>query len=318
MKNISSCSVVWTHDCPRIWSDRFESIRKNNLLQSLPYLRAISKLNNQEIRYGVIEIDGTVAGLCAILETGLMKNAVHAVMLDQGPIWLDGYGSEDDFIAFLNAYRAEFPKRFGRRVRFIPNAPNTENIRGALINYGFKQQSAPYQTVWLDCTQAEDVLRAQLKKKWRNALSKAEKAGLDIVWSAGGGNLGWLVENYIEDKSRRNYAGLSLKTLMALISEFSRGQNLIVGTAMLDGKPIAAILILIHGTSATYQIGYSGKVGREKCAHHLLLWDALRQLKERKIYDFDLGGINEQDAKGVRDFKIGMGGEVYESAGLWT
>ena len=317
-KNILPCSIKWMSDLSQIEGDRFDSLPKNQLLQSSPYLRAVSKINNYSIRYGVIDMNGEFAGVCSVLETGLFKNVVHAVMLDQGPIWNEGYGSEADFAAFLHAFRSEFPKRFGRRVRFIPNVKNTAGVRDALREYGFKLQGEAYKTIWLNCSQDESALRTHLKKKWRNSLAKAEKSNLDIVWSAGGPDLGWLVENYIEDKSEKKYVGPSLKTLMALISEFSRGQNLMIGTAMLDGKPIAAILILIHGKSATYQIGYSGKVGREKCAHHLLLWDALRKLKERQVNDFDLGGINEEGAKGVRDFKIGMGGEVFESPGLWA
>jgi hypothetical protein len=317
-KNILSCTIRWTPTPPDIWADRFEFLPQTPLLQSLPYLSAVSKLNFQSIRYGVVEIDGCAAGLCAVLEASLLKRAVHAVMLDQGPVWFDGYDTEENFIAFLRAFREKFPKRFGRRVRLIPNCKNTDNVRNALREYGFKSQSEPYQTIWIDCRQNSDLLRAQLKKKWRNALSKAEQSGLDIVWSTGGRNLGWLVERYIEDRDKRGYAGASLKTLMALISEFSRGQNLMIGTAMLDGKPIASILILIHGKSATYQIGYSGSSGREKCANHLLLWDAMRELKEREIYDFDLGGINDSDAKGVRGFKVGMGGCIYESPGLWV
>ncbi len=187
-----------------------------------------------------------------------------------------------------------------------------------LEEHGFQRQSDSYKTIWLDISQDLQILRQNLLKKWRNALSKAERADMEIVWSRGGANLGWLVENYLEEKNRRNYAGASLKTLMALISEFSRGQNLLIGTATLDGKPIASILILVHGKAATYQIGYTNKAGRVNCAHHLLLWSALQKLKEEKIHDFDLGGINDEEAKGVRDFKMGMGGEVVESPGLWT
>lgn len=312
------CTIHWSEKKPDTWDLLYSGAPHCSLLQSQPYIRAIAKLNNYSIRYGVISLNDDVAGVCAILETGLLNNIVHALMIDQGPIWRRGYGSDTEFKAFLKALRTDFPKRFGRKVRFIPFVSNTTEARDHLFEYGFKPMSKPYQSIRINTDQDLKDLRAQLKKKWRNALSKAEKSNVECEWTSGGGNLGWLVENYLEDKARKNYAGPSMKTLMALISEFSRGQNLMIGTAILDGKPIASILIFIHGQSATYQIGYSGKVGREKAAHHLLLWDAILRLKERMVYDFDLGGINDEDAKGVRDFKLGMGGEVYETPGLWS
>ncbi|MGH1456511.1 MAG: GNAT family N-acetyltransferase [Alphaproteobacteria bacterium] len=317
-KKSRKCTIEWSASPPENWMLCFESVQKSSLLQSFSYLQAMAKTNNQCIRYGAIEINGVQAGLCAILEAGLIKNAVHAVMLDQGPLWFEGFGNEDDFARFVAEFRRRFPKRFGRRTRFIPLIEHSPIVEDILTENGFKPQSAPYKTIWMDTRLPIEILRKNLHKRWRNALNKAEKRNLDIVWSAGGTNLGWLVENYIEDKNRRNYAGTSLKTLMALISEFSRGQNLLIGTAVLDGAPIASILIFIHGTSATYQIGYTNDAGRENCAHHLLLWNAVQRLKEGHIHDFDLGGINDEDAKGVRDFKIGMGGNLFEGPGLWV
>jgi len=90
-----------------------------------------------------------------------------------------------------------------------------------------------------------------------------------------------------------------------------------IGSALLDNQPIAGILLFTHGLSATYQIGYTSDVGRENRAHYALLWSALEKLKERGINYFDLGGVNEKGAKGVKIFKKGMGGTIEKTLGLY-
>lgn len=318
VKNIAACEIIWSKNVPANWDSLMRQIPRNGLLQSAPYLRAMSKLQNQSVRYGRINMDGAYAGICAVLEVGVLKNAVHAVILDQGPLWFDGYATQENFQYFTEALRKEFPKRLGRRVRFIPHIENTENIRNTLKANGFKPSGNPYKTIWLDTRLDEETRRKNLKKNWAGSLKKAQKSDLQVIWNESGPNLGWLVENYIKDKAAKGYTGATLKTLMALISEFSRGQNLLIGTAMLDGKPVASILILLHGSSATYQIGYTNEAGRKNCAHHVLIWGAMDELQNKDVNYFDLGGINDEDAKGVQRFKTGTGGQMFESPGLWS
>jgi len=278
----------------------------------------MARVNNQRPRYGLIIIDGKEAGLVSILEAGIFKNALHGVILDCGPIWFDGFGSIDDFQIFMEAFTAQFPKRFGRRVRVTSGFKNSEQAKDIMRMHGFKTPNREgYKTIWLDLREDEDALRQNLKKKWRNSLSKAERQGLDIVWSDEGQHFGWLIENYAKDKAEKNYHNVSLKTFMKLAVQFSGGKKMLQGTALFDGKPIAAIVCLNHGLASTYQIGYASETGREKCATHLLLWDVIAQLKERKIYDFDLGGINEEGATNVGKFKSGMGGKEFETLGLY-
>lgn len=316
-KNSLVCEIDWNGHSDAEWARHFAALRRSNMLQSVPYANAMRRLKQQRARRGLIYINGQAAGLVQILEAGIFGNAIHALVVDRGPLWFDGRGGEEDMRAFLTCFTGVFPKRFGRKIRFIPEANNTAPMRALLRSYGFSPVTETgYQTIWLDLRHDEEVLRKGLKKKWRNTLRKAEKQNMSVHFAPGGQDFGWLLDHYMRDKQARGYDGVSAKTLMALAAEFSRGQNMVIGSASLDGQVIAAILLFIHGTSATYQIGYTSAVGREKCAHHLLLWKALAALKDRKIYDFDLGGINDHDAKGVKQFKQGMGGDLVETIGL--
>lgn len=309
-KTEKTCQIDWNSSAVKY----FEQLERANLLQSPPYARAMAKLNRQKIRHGLITINDRPAGYVQILEAGILRNMVHAVILDRGPLWFNRFGSSEDLSAFVNEFSKQFPKRFGRRVRIIPEAGlETSNI---LIDQGFKPIGQSYKTIWLDLRPPLETLHENLKKNWRASLKKAEK--IETAWSDEGNNFSWLMQNYEKDKRERGYDGVSLKTMVYLAGEFSRGKNMLIGTALFDEKPIAAIVILIHGKSATYQIGYTSESGRKAGSHNVLLWQAVEQLKKRGIHDFDLGGVNEDTAKGVENFKKGLGGKSVETLGLFT
>ena len=65
--------------------------------------------------------------------------------------------------------------------------------------------------------------------------------------------------------------------------------------------------MFIHGNGATYQVGWTTPYGRAMGANNLLLWEAIKILKDNDIIEFDLGGYNEE-TEGIRKFKEGLGG----------
>ncbi|MFP4387130.1 MAG: GNAT family N-acetyltransferase, partial [Alphaproteobacteria bacterium] len=149
---------------------------------------------------------------------------------------------------------------------------------------------------------------------------QSERKPLKLVWDTSGissWHFKWLMKQYLRDKSVRKYDGPSLKTMLALGESFSRGKNMMIGCALLDNNPIAGILLLIHGSSATYQIGYTSGAGRENRAHYVLLWAAIEQLKKQNVQELDLGGVNAKDAEGVMRFKKRMGRKIEKTLGLY-
>lgn len=312
------CTIEWNGLTPAEWHKKFALIQRSSVLQSYAYAKSQFIEKKQKIKLGLIKVDGKEAGLVLALEAGVLKNLIHAVIVDRGPLWFKGFGSMAHQKAFAQALNDQFPKRFGRRRRFIPEMPDSPAVREMLSECGFTRSNAgTYETLWLDLRADEDTLRAGLKKNWRGALNKAERANLSVEWDDTGKFLPWLAKEYNLDKRIKNYTGPSLALLKAMAQSFVPEKTMVIGRALMNDKPIAAILLLCHGGAATYQIGWSSDTGRDHAAHHLLLWQALRILKNKGINDFDLGGVNEDEAKGIKHFKSGMGGTLVALPGLY-
>lgn len=307
-----TCTIDWNVLSFSEWEQRFKKLNRATLLQSYPYAQAMAEISGQKPRWGLIKIDKIDAGLVQILEVGFLKNLIHAVILDRGPLWFDGFGEKAHIEAFFNEFNRQFPNRIGRKRRIIPET----DIE--LASSAYQKNGNGYQTIWLDLGQGEETLRANLKKNWRGTLQKAENTDFTLEWDSKGDHFQWLLQNYAVDKEAKGYDGLSVKLLKTLAKYYLPRGELVIGKASLNGKGVAGILILCHGSAATYQIGFTTPEGRDNGAHHLLLWQALGVLKFKRIRDFDLGGINDETAKGVKRFKEGLGGKAITISGMYS
>lgn len=321
MKTAMTLSIKW--DAPSIedWDAKFLGIPRSNILQSYDYACAQSLVMRQRPRWGIINIDGTEAGIVQILEARIFWNAVHAVILDRGPLWFEGYGTAFQVKDFFNVWNAQFPKRWGRRRRILPELADGPAIRKLLPQTGLIETGrAGYKTLWLDLNNDENTLRANMRPNWRGSLAKAEKAEIEGIWSLGAADLETIIGLYAADKAARGYGGPSPSFLKAYLPILAKRENLETGIVRTRDHQIAAFVVLaVHGRSATYLIGWVSAKAREFCAHHLLLWEGMRRLKQRGIMELDLGGISDDESgEGIRLFKEGMGGALFSSAGLYS
>ncbi|MCI5060684.1 MAG: GNAT family N-acetyltransferase [Alphaproteobacteria bacterium] len=315
-----SLEIIWNTLSLDEWEKRFSQIKRSTLLQSYPYARAMCAANHQKARWGLIVIDGKEAGLVQILEAGFLGNLFHGVILDRGPLWFDGFGSAAHIQGFFQAFNKEFPPRFGRKRRIIPEIADGPAARTLLLNCGLKHNPdiPAYQTLWWDITVPEETARAQLKQKWRNSLNKALKSNLSVQWDGEDAFYPWLREKYALDKQKRGFPGPSPKFLDNLVT-FSTPENpIIIGRALINNKAIAAILMIRHGRSATYQIGWTSEEGRKNCAHHLLVWEARHILTSYGVETLDLGGVNDETAQGIKKFKHGTNAEPFILVGQYS
>ena len=309
--------ISWDELSRDEWERLFAALPRPNLLQTWPYAQTMRSAEQLMTRFGLIRKHGDIAGLFQIQEIKFL-GIIHVVTLDRGPLWLEGHGSQDDWCDFFTEFDAAFPRRLGRFRRFMPETPTSETLKIQLRSLSFKPKTNGYRSIWLDLRPDLDQIRSRLKQKWRNRLNASEKTDLQIRSDDGHGHIEWLIHQYMEDRRIKKYAGASPKIVRDLFNFSDPRNEALLLRATKDNDTVAAILVFTHGRSATYQIGWSGDAGRKANAHYLLLWNAIRHLKNQGVDWFDLGGVNLASAEGVTKFKRGLGGEEFELIGLYT
>ena len=317
MKAETSCEIIWNILDVDQWQQRFGQCKRSNILQAYPYALATCKVNNQQARWGLIKINNAEAGLVQIIEARTLFGAFHALVLDRGPLWFDSFGGAMHLSAFFNEFNNQFPARWGRKRRIIPEVADGATALKVLEHTGltYVDETEKYQTLWWDLQIEEDHARANLKSNWRNALTKAENSNLEISWHIVEKDTDPHYERfkseYLKDKEIKGYSGISPQLLDNLALFSTMTDPIIIGKARNEGRVIAEVLFLTHGQCATYQVGYSSNEGRAHNAHHLLLWHSRTMLHSRGIKDLDLGGINhDKSAQGIKKFKQGTGAEL--------
>lgn len=301
------------------WDKLYSQTDSQNLLQCAEYLKTIEQANGSTfVLYSIRHNENTI-GIFSIVKHQALKGVVQTVMLDRGPLWLKGHGTSEELKVFFNEFNQRFPARFLTWRRIIPELRYNQENKALLQSCGFNQRKlGSYSTIIVDLFRNIEELRADLRGNWRNQLMKAEKDEIKCEWHLQGEYLGWLLSKYIKDKRKKAYKGPSESFMRSLSKNFAEKGNLIIGFARFKGQILAANLVLCHGNTATYQLGWVDLDGRKKCANNLLLWETMIFLKNRNIKHFDLGGVNSLDAKNIRWYKAGMGGHEYELVGTYA
>ncbi|NNF76795.1 MAG: GNAT family N-acetyltransferase [Rhizobiales bacterium] len=314
------CTIDWSPMSADAWDDAFKSIRRSTLLQHFPYAQANRATNQTGAKHGKILIDEVPAGLVQVSEVGVLRNMFHAVSLDRGPLWFAGYGSPEHVAAFFSCFAEQFPKRLGRKLRVLPEAKDNTPNRLAMEKAGYaRRDEVPgYETIWLALDEDTESLRAGLNGKWRNILSKSERSALTVSEDWSGATSAHFLTTYEADRTEKGYEGPSVKLLVQLLKHMIPRQEAVIFNAKDQDEVVAAILVFLHGSSATYQVGWTTGAGRKLGAHHQLLWRAVVQLKQKGVLDFDLGGINDDGAAGVKKFKQGLGGKEVRLVGFFN
>ena len=80
-------------------------------------------------------------------------------------------------------------------------------------------------------------------------------------------------------------------------------------------RPVSGLLGVTLGTHAETYLSWTGEAGRRTGAHHLLLWNAIVEMKAAGCRALDLGGYTTSGKYGA--YKRGMKGREYRLSGEW-
>ena len=190
-----------------------------------------------------------------------------------------------------------------------------------------KEQIQFRNTVMIDLTQSDDLIRSKFKQKTRYNINLAIRQGITIRKGTKD-DLPSLYRLYAKTSLRDGFVIREEKYYLQLWNSFMGSP--ITGSspyavpliAEYNGETVAAVFIFCFSAKAYYLYGMSGENHREKMPNYLLQWEVIKLAKEFGCKEYDLWGapdeFNEKDPLwGVFRFKEGLGGTVIRTIGAW-
>ena len=260
-----------------------------------------------------VHADGVPVAMAQFIVRRFGKLASLA-LCTRGPIWLHALSGADKALAY-RAMRQSIPMR---GLRFMMVTP--DELQGA--DHGLpsmRRVMSGAATVMMDIAQPMDALRANLDKRWRHRLGGAEKSELTIHrMGTNPGQYRWLLDAEMQQREDRGLEGMPPIWFQHYIeSRKQPAKSVLLVRADVGRDRVAAMMFLLHGQAATYQVGWTSDAGRDLHAHNLILWKGIEELKERGIRQLDLGGVNTARSAGIARFKMATGGQVRVLAGSY-
>ncbi len=232
----------------------------------------------------------------------------------RGPVWHKALSPKEEAEAYA-ALKKSLPLT---GIRFMAITPEV----AAGMPHGLspmRRIMSGMSTVMWDLSPSLDALRAQLDRRWRHRLVGGE--GSDMVVHRVGTNAGqyrWLLDAEMKQRTDKNLDGLPVQFFDNYVeSRKQPAKNILTLRADVGRDRVAAMMFLIHGEAATYQVGWTSDKGRDLHAHNLILWKGVEALKERGVRMLDLGGVNTIRSAGIARFKMSTGGTVLTLAGTY-
>lgn len=147
-------------------------------------------------------------------------------------------------------------------------------------------------------------LRAGMARNWRGHLAKAERVAL-AVCPAGPATFDEMILAEAGQRAERRYRALPGRFSRCLPESSRR-----LWEWRPDGGLAAAMAFVVHGTSATYHLGWASAPARAAGVHGLMLTRAAEALWAEGVHWLDLGSVDSERAPGLARFKLGTGAKL--------
>lgn len=291
------------------WTRLLSATGPSVLQQGWAYGAALAHGGAVVHRLGLV-VAGRPVGVVQVTGRRLLGGPVPLWHGLGGPSWLPGTDPAEALAALL-ALRRRYGWRRGRLLLLTPATANAPGLAAA----GLHRAMTGYSTARLDLRPGPDPLRAGLEADWRRLLRKGPASDLALHFDdprAVPLALDDAISRELDARRSRGYAGLPAP----FVGGTARRSEGVLATATVDGAPVGQMLVLRHGGTATYLVGWTSPEGRQRYAHHHLLWGILTRLCHAGCDWLDLGGLNVP--AGIVRFKLATGAVPVTFAGTYA
>jgi lipid II:glycine glycyltransferase (peptidoglycan interpeptide bridge formation enzyme) len=305
--------LVWNPFDTQEWNE-FHRRHHGALQQSWAYGEALNTLGVHVHRV-LLRSEGRLVGI-AQLGARRWLGYLYLASCARGPVW-DASVSGTARRYFYRQIKRTLPAHPWRAVVFSPDCSAAEAAESEWS--GMSRVMTGYATASLDLRQTLPELRSQMASKWRNRLQKSEaEPNLQVFVKPSIRQCENLLGKEESQRRERGFHGLPVGFVRAYIQAHDQPEKaFVLAWAHQKQETTAAMLVLMHGSTATYHMGWANDTGRKSNAHNLLLWRLVEHLKSCGIEKLDLGGINNADLPGITRFKLGAGGVPRVLAGTY-
>lgn len=236
----------------------------------------------------------------------------EVAMIARGPVWAEPPSRDD-----AQDSARSLVGMLRKSCRVVVLSPDPIGTEEPMAHSGMLPMMTGGVEARLSLEGDEAARLARMQGKWRNRLRRALEEDLDLTQGPlPADHTHWLLQREAAQARERGYRRLPLSFTQAWrVQNGARSTR--VFTASFQGLPVAAMLFLLHGSSATYHIGWTGKVGRETGAHALLLHEASRWLARRGYLWVELGTLDTDRSPGLARFKLGAGARPQPLGSSW-
>jgi Uncharacterized protein involved in methicillin resistance len=295
------------------WRSFLDRTAKTPWTQTFQYAIAVANVAKQATQFVTIDRGAEVVGIVAIQKSSL--GPFQSILINRGPLWLKGHETEQNFLDFVAVLKKTYPKNIFRRFRWMPEWAPESGVEFIESEFGYKKAQQSFETLWLNLSPSLEDLRKSLDRKWRGHLNKSERSNIEVTVDFEGRHLDLFLQNYDLFKSKKQFDGPEGKFFKFEIQSALPFKDAMILWARIDRMPVAGVVIMKHGTSASYRMSWNSPEGRMAQAHYLLIWKAIEVLKKQGIESFDLGGIlaDHEDTTGFNTFKLGLNGGHFKT-----
>lgn len=301
-----------------------------SLLQLWEYAAAKEKLQGWEVVRHVFADGDKIVGAAQAMMKYVPYLRKGLVWINRAPVWQrwhEGEGGERErsvggneglLFEMMNELKRYWVSERGMYLRIAPPVPDTPETLESIRNVGFRYRpDSSWVSARVDLRQSLDTLRADLEKKWRNCLKKAEGFGLSCFIGSTSEETARLCEDYEAFLKTKTYPTTVtsdfLRCLQGLLPE---DRKLWVLQVRSGTEHLGSILVAPYNSTLEYLVGAVSERGKALNAGQYLLWNAILEGKSRGFHFFDLGGMHpERTPSGIFHFKQGVGAAPYRLLG---
>ena len=228
-----------------------------------------------------------------------------------GPLDADALG------AFTEAARRAAAGLGIAHLRMDPELEDPEGTFAATLrDLGWKPapEIQPHSTRVVDLTRTEDELLADLRKKTRQSLHKAQNDDATVI----SGDRDRLPDFHRTLAGTMDRVGLPFRSVGFFRDLWdayaSAGQAMLLLAETPDGEVVSGTFLVGWGRRIVALYGGTNAEGRKRNSKYLVNWEAFRRAKAAGYELYDLWGLPNE---GITYFKAGWGGREVQYVGAW-